>query len=169
MLATLYMSYHITEMYRLGSGIQNTGKLNKLLSVMTNRSIVNSKDKQVFLKTKKLSEETEQNPSGLKSHWSNNILGSPSLSSPFRSISVRRHSHVQVPTRNVQWTFMGGYLNYMYVFVCGNCLAKTYCFLPSIGQLTMPNCFFFAKYMLAMVPTKEYSIQNSAFCLSQKL
>ena len=35
MLATLYMSYHITEMYRLGSGIQNTGKLNKLLSVMT--------------------------------------------------------------------------------------------------------------------------------------
>ena len=64
--------------------------------------------------------------------------------------------------------FMGGYLNYMYAFVCGNCLAKTYCFLPSIGQLTMPN-FFFAKYMFAMVPTKEYSIQNSAFCLSQKL
>ena len=28
--------------------------------------------------------------------------------------------------------------------------------------------FFSAKYMFAMVPTKEYSIQNSAFCLSQK-
>ena len=63
--------------------------------------------------------------------------------------------------------FMGGYLNYMYAFVCGNCLAKTYCFLPSIGQLTMPN--FFLPNMFAMVPTKEYSIQNSAFCLSQKL
>ena len=36
---------------------------------------------------------------------------------------------------------MGGYLNYMYVFVCGNCLAKAYCFLPSIDQLTMPNFF----------------------------
>ena len=45
---------------------------------------------------------------------------------------------------------MGEYLNYMYVFVCGNCLANTYCFLPSIGQLigqlTMPN-FFSAKYV----------------------
>ena len=51
---------------------------------------------------------------------------------------------------------MGGYLNYMYVFiVCGNCLAKAYCFLPSIGQLAMPE-FFSAKYMFAMVPTKEY-------------
>ena len=105
--------------------------------------------------TKKLSEETEQNPSEPQPHWSNNILGSPSLSNPFWSISVRGHSHIQVATRNVQWTFMGGYLNYMYVFVCGNCLAKTYCFLPSIGQLTMPN-FFSAKYMFAMVPTKEY-------------
>ena len=130
-------------------------------------------DKQVYLTTKKLSEETQQNPSELKPHWSNNILGSPSLSNSFRSISVRCHSHIQVPTRNVQWTFMGGYLNYMYVFVCGNCLTKTYCFLPAIGHLTMPNFilfyFFFAKYMFAMVPTKEYSIQNSAFCLSQKL
>ena len=49
---------------------------------------------------------------------------------------------------------MGGYLNYMYVFVCGNCLAKKYCFLPSIGQLAMP-IFFFDKYMFAIVPTKE--------------
>ena len=48
---------------------------------------------------------------------------------------------------------MDGYLNIMYVFVCGNCLAKTYCFLPSIGQLAMPK-FIFAKYMFAMVPTK---------------
>ena len=105
--------------------------------------------------TKKSSEKTELNPSEPQPHWSNNILGSPSLSNPFWSISVRGHSHIQVATRNVQWTFMGGYLNYMYVFVCGNCLAKTYCFLPSIGQLTMPN-FFSAKYMFAMVPTKEY-------------
>ena len=50
---------------------------------------------------------------------------------------------------------MGGYLNYKYVFVCGDCLAKTYCFLSSIGQLPMPK-FFSAKYMLAMVSTKEY-------------
>ena len=49
---------------------------------------------------------------------------------------------------------MGGYLNYMYVFVCGNCLTKTYCFLPSIDQLAMPE-FFSAKYMFAMVPTKN--------------
>ena len=126
------------------------------------KSIANTKDKKVYLKKKKLFEETKQNPSELKPHWSNSILGSSSISNPFRSISVRRHSHIQVPTRNVQWTFMVGYLNYIYVF------AKTYCFLPSIGQLTMPN-FFSAKYMFAMVPTKEYSIQNSAFYLSQKL
>ena len=50
---------------------------------------------------------------------------------------------------------MGGYSNYMYVFVCGNCLAKIYCFLPSIGQLAMLKLFS-AKYMFAMVPTKEY-------------
>ena len=35
MLATLYTSYHITNIYRLGSGIQNTGKPNKPLSLMT--------------------------------------------------------------------------------------------------------------------------------------
>ena len=50
---------------------------------------------------------------------------------------------------------MGGDLNYMYVFVCAYCLAKIYCFLPSIGQLAMPK-FFSAKYMFAMVPAKEY-------------
>ena len=122
---------------------------------------------QVHLKTKKLSEETEQNPIELKPHWCN-ILGSPSLSNPLKSISVRRHSHIQVPTRNVQWTFMGLYLSYIYLFVCANCLAKTYCFLASIGQLTKPS-FFSAKYMFAVVPTKEYSIQNSASCLPQKL
>ena len=63
---------------------------------------------------------------------------------------------------------MGGSLNYINTFVCGNCLAKTYCFLHPIGQLAMP-IFFSAKYMFAMVPTKEYSIPNSDFCLSQKL
>ena len=46
---------------------------------------------------------------------------------------------------------MGEYLNYMCVFVCGDCLAKTY-FLPSIGQLSMLR-FFSAKYL---VSTKEY-------------
>ena len=50
---------------------------------------------------------------------------------------------------------MGGYLNYMYVFVCDNSVAKAYCFLPSIGQLAVTN-FFSAKYMFALVPTKEY-------------
>ena len=50
---------------------------------------------------------------------------------------------------------MGGYLSYVYVFVCGNCLAKTYCFLHSIGQLAMPK-FFSAKCMFVMAPTKEY-------------
>ena len=50
---------------------------------------------------------------------------------------------------------MGAYLNYTYVFMCGNCLTKTYCFLSLTGQLAMPK-FFSAKYMFAMVPTKEY-------------
>ena len=62
---------------------------------------------------------------------------------------------------------MGGYLNYMYAFMCGNCLAKTYCYLPSISQLAMPD-FFSAKYMFAMVPTKEYSVQNSAVSKAAK-
>ena len=103
--------------------------------------------------TKKLSEKTEQNPSEPQLHWSNNILGSPSLSNPFWSISVRSHSDIPLATRNVQWTFMGGYLNYMYVFVCGNCLAKTYCFLPSIGQLAMPN--FFCQIYVCNVTNKR--------------
>ena len=42
---------------------------------------------------------------------------------------------------------MGGYLNYMYDFVCGNCLAKTYCFLLSTGQLAMPKFFFCQRYV----------------------
>ena len=39
------------------------------------------------------------------------------------------YSHIQVAMRNTQWMYMGGYLHYTYVFVCGHCLAKTYCFL----------------------------------------
>ena len=53
---------------------------------------------------------------------------------------------------------MGGYLHYIYVFLCGYCLAKTYRFLPSIGQLAIPIfvfVFFSAKDMFAMLPTKE--------------
>ena len=50
---------------------------------------------------------------------------------------------------------MDGHLNYMYAFVCGNCLAKKFCFLPLIGQLAMPQIFS-AKYIFAVVPTKEY-------------
>ena len=117
------------------------------------------------MKTKKLSEETEQNPCELKPHWSNNIFGSLSLSNPFRSISVRCHSHIQFPTRNVQWTFMGGYLNYIYVFLCGNYLANIYCILPSISQLTMPN-FFLPNICLQWYQQKNtaYRIQLSA-CL----
>ena len=126
----------------------------KKLSEETEQNPSETQDKQIYMTTKKLSEETEQNPSEPQPHWSNNILGSPSLSNPLWSISVRCRSHIQVATRNVQWTFMCGYLNYTYVFVCGNCLAKTYCFLPSTGQLAMPK-FFSAKYMFAMVPTKE--------------
>ena len=61
-----------------------------------------------------------------------------------------------------------GWVFKLYVRFCvGKCLAKTYCFLLSIGQLTMPNLFS-AKYMFAMIPTKECRIQNPAFCLSQK-
>ena len=41
----------------------------------------------------------------------------------------------------------------MYVFVCGNCLAKTYCFLPSIGQLAMPN--FFCQIYVCNVTNKR--------------
>ena len=43
--------------------------------------------------------------------------------------------------------FMGRILHYIYVFVCGHCLAKTYCFLPSIGQLAMPSLFLSNKYL----------------------
>ena len=107
----------------------------------------------MYVTTKKLSEKTEQNPSEPQPYWSNNILGSPWLSNPFWRISVRGHSHIQVATRNAQWTFMGGYLNHMYVFVCGNCLAKTYCFLPSIGQLAMPN--FFCQIYVCNVTNKR--------------
>ena len=103
--------------------------------------------------TKKLSEKTEENPSEPQLHLSNNILGAPSLSNPFWSIFVR--DHIQVAARNVQWTFMGGYLNYMYDFVCGNRLLKTYCFLPLICHLAMPKCFS-GKYMFTVLPTKEY-------------
>ena len=35
MLAVLYTSYDIAKVYRLGSGIQKTGKPNQLLSLMT--------------------------------------------------------------------------------------------------------------------------------------
>ena len=87
------------------------------------------------------------------------------LSNPFRNISVRGHSHIQVAKKNVQWTFMNGYLKYMYVFVCGNYLAKIYCFLRSTGQLAILN-FFSAKYMFVMVPTKEYRINVYIYILN---
>ena len=89
----------------------------KKYQLRVTKSIVNTKDKQLYVTKKKLSEETE-------------------------------------------WTFMSGFLNYIYVFVCGNSLAKTYCFLPSIFQLAMPT-FFSAKYMFAMVPTER--IQHKEF------
>ena len=92
--------------------------------------------------TTKLSEETEQNPS--ERH---------SLAVLFKEYPVRGCSHIQVARRNTQCMFMGGCLHYIHVFVCGYCLAKKYCFLPSIVQLAMPN--FIAKYMFAMLPTNE--------------
>ena len=60
---------------------------------------------------------------------------------------------------------MNGYLKYMYVFVCGNYLAKIYCFLRSTGQLAILN-FFSAKYMFVMVPTKEYRINVYIYILN---
>ena len=98
-------------------------------------------NKQVYVKTKKLSEKTEKNSREPQPFWSNNILGSSSFSNSFWSISVRGHSHIQVASRNVQWAFMGGYLNYMYVFVCGNCLAKTYFFYLQYVSWQCPNFF----------------------------
>ena len=38
------------------------------MSCELQKSIANTKGKQVYLKTKKLSEKTEQNPSELKTH-----------------------------------------------------------------------------------------------------
>ena len=69
--------------------------------------------------TKKLSEETDHKPS--EPH---------SLAVPFKVYLYGAINHIQVAMRNTQWMFMGGYLHYIYVF---------YCFLPSIGQLAMPN------------------------------
>ena len=51
------------------------------------------------------------------------------------------YNHIQVAMRNTQWMYMGGYLHYIYIFLNGHYLAKTYCFLHSIGQLAMPNFF----------------------------
>ena len=38
----------------------------------------------------------------------------------FLDRSVRDHNHTEVATRNIQWAFIGGYLNYIDVFVYGN-------------------------------------------------
>ena len=59
--------------------------------------------------------------------------------------------------------FMGGYLNYMYAIVCGNCLAKTYCFLPSTGQLTMPNFFFFCQIYVCNGTDKRIQYTELSF------
>ena len=80
--------------------------------------------------TKKLSEETEHKPS--EPH---------SLAVPFKVYLYGAINHIQVAMRNTQWMFMGGYLHYIYVFLCGRCLSKTYPFLPSICQLAIPNFF----------------------------
>ena len=49
---------------------------------------------------------------------------------------------------------MGGYLPYIYVFVGGHCLAKTYCFLPSVGKLAMLN------FLLSNVCLQWYQQKN---------
>ena len=56
--------------------------------------MVNTKDKQAYITTKKLAEKTEQNPSEPQPHWSNNILGLPSISNPVWKISVWGHSQI---------------------------------------------------------------------------
>ena len=75
--------------------------LNKIqkISAVRNRNQkkieVNTKDKQVYITKKKLSEEIEQNPS--EPHSLAVLL------------SVRDHSHIQVAIRSTQWMFMGWY------------------------------------------------------------
>ena len=99
-------------------------------------------EKQIYVTTKKLSEDTEQNRN--EPH---------SLAVLFKVYLQGAINHIQVAMRNTQWMFMGGYLHYIYVFVCGHCLAKTYCFLPSIGQLAMPN--FFCQIYVCNVTNKR--------------
>ena len=92
--------------------------------------------------TTKLSEETEQNPS--EPHR---------LAVLFKLYLQGAISHIQAVMRNTQWIFMCGYLHYIYVFVCAHCLAKTYRFLPSIGQLSIPN--FFCQMYVCNVTNKK--------------
>ena len=49
--------------------------------------------------------------------------------------------------------------------MCGHCLPKTYCFLPSIGQLAMPNffCEVYA-YNVTNKRTKEKLEENLSVC-----
>ena len=65
------------------------------------------------MRTKKLFEETEQkmvNPNLIEIIT---FMDAIVFSNLFYIISVRCHSHTQVITRNVQWTFMGGCLTYI--------------------------------------------------------
>ena len=55
-------------------------------------------------------------------------------------VYARGHIHTQVATRNVQLTFMGGYLNYMNVLFVAIVWQKQIVFYLLIGQLAMPNC-----------------------------
>ena len=139
--------------FYLFSFVSFLNKIQKIINCEYQKSMVYTKAKQVCVTTKNYLKKLNRTPVNPNPTEVITFLDRDRLAISQKYISG--HSHIQDPTRNVQWTFMGGYLNYMYVFVCGNCLAKTYCFLPSIGQLTMPN-FFSAKYMFAMVPTKEY-------------
>ena len=49
--------------------------------------------------------------------------------------------------KNVQWMVMGSYLNYMYAFVCGNCLAKTFFFFTFNRSVSNAHFFFCQIYV----------------------
>ena len=90
---------------------------------------------------KKLSEETEQNPS--EPH---------SLGVLFK-VYLYGHTiygHFQVAMKNTQWMFMGGYLQYMYVFVCGHSLALFFTFNRSVN-----NAQFFCLIYVCNVTNKR--------------
>ena len=94
--------------------------------------------------TKKLSEKTEQNPSEPQPHWSNNILGSLSLSNRFWSISVRDHNRPYSSSREKRPMDVYGWAFKLYVLF--------------VWQLSGKNILFF---------TLKKSVSNAQFFFCQ--